>query len=70
MPNKKEGLFHSYMYTFLGVRSLEPELYSPGPESPACTQMNPQHQNQAPCGVDHSAQIASHHSIVYDMGKG
>ncbi len=66
MSNKKQGLFHTCEYTFRSVRLLEPEPYAPWPEVPARTQVDPDDLEPATPGADCSAQIASHHSIVYD----
>jgi len=45
---------------------LEPEPYAPWPEVPARAQVDPGDQEPATPGADCSAQIASHHIIVYD----
>ena len=66
MSNKKQGLFHSGMYAFRGVRLLEPEPYAPWPEVPARTQVDPEDLEPTTSGADQSTQIASHHTIVYD----
>ena len=66
MPDKKQGLFHTCIYTFRRMRSLMPELETPAQKAPANTQVNPQYKNPTTSNSDQSSKIAfSRHSHMF-----